>query len=188
MLFLTYNFELRPDWQKLVDPPAQGNMKDETYTAKLPELWDKKRRSLENDDLSLLAHQLTAINVYDARGKLVANDASTLDVLCVPSGSSDLEVIFGVHPHRALKKFAWQLVEAGQRVNARVWADEGVSWVFIDPYRISGASTHGISLEAWLQAFKVSLTDYGVNSYYALSPENQMHVLSFVAAKMGFPL
>ncbi len=185
MIYVAYTYGLAEDWRDHVDPPAQGVMKDETYQAKLPELWAKKELSVAGE-LNLTASVLTGFAFETGTTRVVAGpDLSLAAVLHSLAGlvRSLQQPVFGIGVHRAIKKAAWEVVRSGGSVDPVLWMDESggkAVLTTLDPYMASGARSHGVSLEAWLAYF-------GVRGEFN-TVDNQLTMLRDIAYKMGFEL
>ena len=92
MICVGFEFEARDDWRDYVDPPEKpGNWKDETFQAKLPELW-KKRELEAPEHLAAGRVKGVAVAVLDKAEILFytpADRAAASLRLCVPFSLRD---------------------------------------------------------------------------------------------------
>jgi hypothetical protein len=186
MLILAFEQAARKDWQEHTEPPKKpSNWKQETYEAKLPELWVKKEEGAAQD---LAAGEITkvAVRVHvpvqrdDDQLQLfeggypfvrwAVNDNSV-------GTSDDVDTwLIGINLLDSLRQCGWDSAQAraaGNTPPSSIGAGDVLGtnrserWLWnlpsflgtvtlFDPYSLSGAKSAGISIERWLGEWGLS--------------------------------
>lgn len=159
VLVVGCEYEIRPDWQAWVDPPAAGNRKPETYAAALPELWAKQEEKLKEEPHWLVSVP-TGFRIIRTDGESVKKEAvGTVGFVDRVAQLCPVTLV-AIHPLRLLRLACLSLVDDGKHIPTDVAeavfslagrASEQIE--FYDPYVNTGASGSGVSYGRFLKRF-----------------------------------
>jgi hypothetical protein len=182
VLVLGFELTARSGWQEYLDAPEKpSNWKEETFQAKLPELWAKKEKEAPEH---LAAGKIKAICglgeqlLYEqfTPAGLIANVEGWLK-------ASNPFTLVGFDLADGLRHVAWDYLHAEKAPSVPWWlwpVQDMPQLIKVDPFSLSGAKQERIKLRTWLAHWGIDLPDPATAAASALAAAQAFH-------KMGGP-